>query len=295
MFCDAGDHEANHSQTDHGFSGCGLPFVISAEPPGTAQPSESTLDDPSSRKDFERVQLGAFHDLDHTAPGFFGLFHKRSGVAAVGPDMLDGSLCFPGEESSQQLVSCIPVLEVGRQDYHHEDQADGIDQDVSLATIDLFACVVAAFFAHLRAFDGLAVDNRSAGLGFASFELAQVFSQVIVNFFQEPIDLPETEVMIDRAPRGEVLGQVAPLATGFHDIEDRVEQLPEGMHPWPAVFGRLGEAVIDVLPFVVSEVRCISHRKRITDCGTTYKLTLKECLSYFSDRLLVKSPFVLWR
>jgi hypothetical protein len=36
-----------------------------------------------------------------------------------------------------------------------------------------------------------------------------------------------------------------------------------------------------VLPFVVSKIRCISHRKRVTNCGTTYKLSLKKSFRHF--------------
>ena len=98
---------------------------------------------------------------------------------------------------------------------------------------------------------------------------------MVVNLLQQATALPESEVMIDGAPRGKVLGQVAPLSASLDDLEDRVEQLPERMLAASAPLAGLGETIVDELPFGVSKIRGISHRKRIADCSTRYKLTLK--------------------
>jgi hypothetical protein len=36
-----------------------------------------------------------------------------------------------------------------------------------------------------------------------------------------------------------------------------------------------------VLPFVVSKIRCVSHRNCVTNCGTTYKLSLQKSYCRF--------------
>jgi len=81
------EHEPNHGQIDHGFAGPGLAFVVAGEPAGAAEPSKSTFHDPTARQNFERVQVGAFHNFDGAAPKLARLFEQRTGIAAVGPDM----------------------------------------------------------------------------------------------------------------------------------------------------------------------------------------------------------------
>ena len=120
----------------------------------------------------------------------------------------------------------------------------------------------------------------------AAFGFAEALAQKGVHPLPQTIAFPESEVMIHRAPRSEVLGQVAPLAAGFGEVKDGIEQLAEGMLARSTSLCGLGKAMIDELPFGVGEVRCIAHRKRITYCGTRYKLTLKK-FSPFSNRLLV--------
>ena len=99
--------------------------------------------------------------------------------------------------------------------------------------------------------------------------------QVHVNVDPQAVALPEPKVVVDGSPSGKVCRQVAPLATGLEDVEDSVEQLPKRMFARSARFVGLGETEIDESPFRVAKVRCVSHRQRVTGCGTMYKLSLK--------------------
>ena len=83
------EHEANHRQIDHRFAGLGLPFVVPTEAAVAAQPAEGSLDDPASWQHFERMEFGAFDDLDRATPPCATPRQQRSGVAALGPDRLD--------------------------------------------------------------------------------------------------------------------------------------------------------------------------------------------------------------
>jgi hypothetical protein len=268
------EHEANHGQVDHGFARGSFPFVVATESAGTAQPTESTLHDPTPRQYLEGVELGALHDFDRAATHLACPFQEPSGVASIGPDMFDASARPLAEECGQQMLGSIPVLNVGWQNHDQENQTDRVDQDVSFAPVDFLACIVAPLVAGFGALDALAVDDRSAGLRLASFDQAEMFSQMRVNLVQQAIALPESEVVIDRTPRSKVLGQVAPLAAGFDEVEDRVEQLAERMLAGAALLAGLGEAVVDELPFGIGKIRCVSHRQCVTGCGTMYKPSL---------------------
>ena len=143
-------------------------------------------------------------DFERAAPQLARCLPQRSGVATIGPDMFDASASLPAEEGSQQLLGPIPVLNVRRQDHHQEYQTGRVDQNVAFASVDVLARIVTPLVAGLGAFDALAVDDRSAGLGLSSFDQAEMFAQMGVNLVPQAIALPESEVVIDRAPRSEV-------------------------------------------------------------------------------------------
>ena len=279
------EHEAKHGKIDHGFARVGLSFVVATESPITSQPAEGTLYDPPSRQHFEGMKLGSFYDLDCAAADSSGPVHQHTRIATVGPDMFDAIACPLAQSQGQQLFGSIPILNIGGQHHHRDDQPDRIDQDMAFAPIDFLAGIVTPLVADFGALDALTVDDTCTGVALASIAHAHQFPQVSMNGGPQAVALPESEVVIGRCPRGKVSGQVAPLATGFDHIEDGVGQLSVGMLARTSRPGGLGEAVMDELPFAVGKVRCISHPKRITDCGTTYKLTLKKSFGHFSNRL----------
>ena len=105
--------------------------------------------------------------------------------------------------------------------------------------------VVAALVAAFAALDALAVDDPGAGVALPSFHLPEMFPQMRVDVLPELVAFPESVIMIDRAPRREVRGQVPPLATGAHDIEHGIEQFAIGVFAWAPGLAGLGETVVD--------------------------------------------------
>src|ERR1017187_6590239 len=253
------EHQANHSQIDHGFAGFGLSFVVAIESAVASEPTEGAFHHPAARQHLEGVKVGALDDLDGAAPQSPGPFQQCSRVAAVGPDMFDAPASLPAEEGGQPLFGPIPILNIGGKHHDYEEQADRIDQDMPLASVDFFAGVVTPLVARLGALDTLAVDDGRAGLPFAPFHLACLFPQAGVNGDPQTVALPGSEVMINRAPRGKALGQIAPLAGGLAEVEDPVEQFPIAVLSGPPGLARLGKTIVDEVPFGVRQIRSVSH------------------------------------
>ena len=128
-----------------------------------------------------------------------------------------------------------------------------------LATIDLLACIVAPLIARLGAFDTLTIDDARAGMAISSFDRTDLFAQVRVDRRPQTVTLPETEVVINSAPPGEMSRQVAPLASRLDQIEHRVKQFAGIMFAWTASLAWFGEAIADEIPFGIGKVRCITH------------------------------------
>ena len=177
LFAEPCEHETNHSQIDHGFAGLGLSFVVAIESAVASEPAEGAFHHPAARQHFEGMKAGALDDLEGAAPPSPRPTQQCSRVAAIGPDVFDSPGDGLAEEGRQQLFGGIPILNVGGQDHHHKDQADGIDQDMPLATVDFLARVVTPLVARLGALDTLAVDNGGAWVAFAPFHLARLFPQ----------------------------------------------------------------------------------------------------------------------
>ena len=77
------EQEASESDVDHGFGTVDAFLVVAHETPPSPHPSERSLDDPSTRDDFEaHGGVGSLDDLDGKIPEG-GFVHEL--VAIIGP------------------------------------------------------------------------------------------------------------------------------------------------------------------------------------------------------------------
>ena len=105
-------------------------------------PGEGPLDDPALGQHDEAVRIAALDDLQAPAAGAGnGLCHLRSLIAGIGEDAFD-----KGERSSrpaQQFEGTVAVLDVGGMNDHAQQEAERIDENVTLASADLLARIEA--------------------------------------------------------------------------------------------------------------------------------------------------------
>jgi len=275
-----GKHEADHRQIDHRFTSMSLAFVVAIEPAVAAEPPEGALHDPASRKDFELVEVGTFYNLNGATPQFPGVVQQTPGITAVSPNVFDPSARRFREERCEQLLGSVAILNVGRQHHDPQDQSDCVDHNMPLATVDLLACIEAPLVAALGALNTLTVDDTRAGIAVSSFDQADLFAQVRVNRRPQPVPLPETEVVINSAPPGEMNRQVAPLASRLDQIEDRVKQFADFMLAGTANLTGFWEAVADEIPFGIGKVRGVAHPYFVKCCSATYNLFLEKSSPY---------------
>ena len=131
-----------HGQVNDRLAALGQRFVILAQAPVAAEPSEGPFGDPSLGQDHEAAQIVApLDDLENPAAQLSCPVDQVSGVPSVGPDPLE-----PGELTHQfgrHELGPIAILDVGRMHDHGQQQAQGIYDDVTLAPVDFLARVVA--------------------------------------------------------------------------------------------------------------------------------------------------------
>ncbi len=189
------------------------------------------------------------------------------------------------------MPGTVAVLQVGRQHHHQQDQPHGIDQEVPLASGDFLARVVTALVAAFGALDTLAVNDRGTRLALPLVQQAEPLPQMRVDGLPQTADFPASEVMIDGTPWREVGGQIAPLAAGLVEIEDRVEQFPVGVLAGSAPPPRFvfGETIGDTIPFRVRQVRGITHPQLVRNPSPKYNNDNGKSFLHLSNTLLPSS------
>lgn len=142
--CQPSEHDADHGEADEGDDGSGVALEITRQPAAAADPGEGSFDDPAFRHDLETG--GAVAPLDHLDPPRSGLCRGRGRfrplIAAIGEDPFD-----EGELATGSLIEhqrdAVTILDVGRVNGDVQQQAERVDQDVPLASLDLLSRVVA--------------------------------------------------------------------------------------------------------------------------------------------------------
>src|SRR5207249_916017 len=99
-------------------------------------------------------------------------------IGAMDPEQVQ---LFAGPtEPSEEEPGASRIRHRGGGDEHGHEQPQGIDQEVPFASFDLFSTVVATLPAQFRRLDALAVETASGGMFVATFLLAHLGAQGVV-------------------------------------------------------------------------------------------------------------------
>src|SRR4030095_6260442 len=131
-----------------------------------------------------------------------------AGVALIDPDVVDARELIVGTVQQQRHPSAI--LNVGGVHSSTQDQAAGIDQDVTLAAIDTFGSIVAAYAANAGRANRLAINDRSTRLRIAADTDAELLTQDSVEVLPGAVHAPKTEVVIGGLPGWELVRKQPP-------------------------------------------------------------------------------------
>ncbi len=153
------------------------------------EPCEATLDDPSTRMNFEPDLVGHLPDDLYGDAG--SVLEPLSGVGAVSECQFNKREAAPGR--FQQWDSPVAILHTGRMHQQFQGPAISFHHGVPLATLDLLSSVVATRATGLSRLHALAVDHGRAGTGLAANALAVQHDQSVID------RLPHTRV----SPGGE--------------------------------------------------------------------------------------------
>ena len=166
------EHEPTHANVDMGFGVTDSFFIVAGQSSALVQPTESALDNPSLFDELKALgPVAAADDVEvELAEGTqpFDPGDQGTAIAAICPDDLQSAK--EQVEARKEGDGPVPVLHGGGSHADTQNQAKGIDQEVSLAPADLLAGIVAnRRAALLGSLDALTVEDGRRRRGLASF------------------------------------------------------------------------------------------------------------------------------
>lgn len=106
-------------------------------------------------------------------------------------------------------------------------------------------------------FNRLAVDNAHRRRGITPVLLSRQDHENMVHGFPSSLADPTVEIALHGREGREVPGQLAPLAAGRNNVQDRLHDTTQIGAPWPAQSLSLGHQRRYQRPFPVPQVACI--------------------------------------
>ena len=229
-------------------------FVVPHQPPMLREPRQRAFHHPALGQHLEARQIVGAHDDLHRQLGPV-LTHPVGEVrAAVTP--VHPQLAQPREIREQRLQQRLRPGALGRVGRGHrraQHQPQSIYQQEALATLGLFARIVTHRAAVRVGAHGLAVEHGGRGPGALAHRRPHEGPQAVVERPQDTFAAPRTKMVIDRLPRGKVRRQPPPLAAGLDDVEDALNQLPQGRAGATPALGA-GQQRLQIAPLSFGEV-----------------------------------------
>ncbi len=102
-----------------------------------------------------------------------------------------------------------------------------INEQVTLAALDLFATIVPSWSTHLSGFDRLAVDDRRCRLRRTADRTPIALPQDLGHVLPGASVAPLGMVIEDSIPGWILMRQQPPLGSGAQQIEDRIDDAPQ--------------------------------------------------------------------
>ena len=192
-----------------------------------SEPRKGPFNDPASGQDFEALGVvRPLDDLDRPFPDLSQRLAKLvTGIPTICEDVPQPSVT--ADYLSQHQRRAIAVLHVSGVDHGMNEVALGVGHDVSLAALDLLACVIAARPAAFRRLDALAVDDPSARRSLAPNGFPADQQQSVIERKPKTIVTPQVEPASRRRDRRKAGRQHPPRQPATQQIQDRLDDPPQ--------------------------------------------------------------------
>jgi len=139
---EAVQHDPDGGEGGHGFGDVGAFLVILGQASPPSEPPEGSFDHPAARDEDEAAAGDAPDNDQRQSEQKTGEDHRHPIIAAVGEDRSQPAV--EPLDPRQQRSGAVGVLDAGGVDEDAEQEARGVDRDVTLAALDLLGRVKAS-------------------------------------------------------------------------------------------------------------------------------------------------------
>jgi hypothetical protein len=137
------NHEADHGQGDHRLRNLGQLLIILGQPPPSPEPTERSLNNPSTRQDDEASYARNAADNDQRqAKQEAGNQDRKAIITTISEYHAQPAV--ERLQTLEQIPCALGILNVGRMHDHTEQQPLRVDRNLALAPLDLLGGIVAA-------------------------------------------------------------------------------------------------------------------------------------------------------
>ena len=134
------NHHIDHGNTNHRLTALNQSLIVFGKSSVLPKPGKRSFNNPSLGENNKLVRIRSFDDFDNPAVPDHRPLHKLPRITAIGPDH------FKAPPSRTQLLdqqlAAITVLDVGRVNDQREDQAERVNDDMTLAALGFLARIV---------------------------------------------------------------------------------------------------------------------------------------------------------
>src|SRR5262249_5296184 len=163
LWAQALSHQLYTADLEHALTGLGQLFIVATIPPVAPQPSKGALDDPTPFDDLEAL-LPLF--LPRYLQAEAGIRFRPRRQALIAIHMVPQHFHQTGEPFLLGPFKDDPcrfgIAHGGGRHHDSQQETHGVDQDMTLDSVDLLVAVDAVVSATLRPFDTLTVDTGHA-------------------------------------------------------------------------------------------------------------------------------------
>jgi hypothetical protein len=163
----------------------------------------------------------------------------------------------PRGDGFEDIRRAVAVLDAGTVHHKPDQQTKRVGDDMALAPVDPFPCVIASDPATFCGFYALAIDNSGARLGVAPVGQPRGFDQLAVHLIEQTVIAPGMKIAPYRRNRRQIVGQHPPLAAGRRHVEDGVEHVAQACRAGSARGLGRGHERRNRRPFRIGQIACV--------------------------------------
>src|SRR5262249_46516573 len=163
----------------------------------------------------------------------------------------------PAAHLGKDILSGPGIVYIRSRDHHGDEKTQGIHENMPLAALDLLTAVRAPLLATQGRLDRLTVESGGAGRRCPPGLDAGQGTQGVEDLLPGTVPVPPLEVVVDRLPRRQVMGQ-RPPGTPFAGVVkqgvDDFAQIDFAGPPGPTASLDAGQQRLDQRPLLVRQV-----------------------------------------